>query len=429
MKTLLQNGTIIPMSDSEPRIIQGDIAVSGDTITQIADRIENFQADRVLDCSGRIIVPGFINAHTHLAMTLLRNYYDDMDLYTWLNDYIWPVEEKLTPEAVYRGSQLGVIESIRSGVTYFADMYFEQEQTIQAVAEGGIRAHIGATFMGDDSATRDRLPHLRDIIETWNGSHDGRISFDAAPHAIYTCSKGTLQAARDLAEEYGLSLHIHMAESEKEAADSMAEHGMTPFAYLDSIDFFSRPAYAAHCIYMEESDIQLCRDRKISIVHNPSSNLKLGNGIAPVQSFLNAGINVAMGTDGASSNNNLNLMEEMHIASLIAKGFTKDPTALNAYQTLRAATMGGAEALNESRRIGSLEPGKSADLVIIDTSSAHMTPKNNPISAVVYSAQAADIEAVMCRGKFLMQDSKLTELDEEEIIRKTEEAAGELLHH
>ncbi len=422
MKLLIKNGIIIPMAPSlhlAPLNMgsPGSIAVDGEQIIHVGSVPESFVPDRIIDASGKIVMPGLVNAHTHLSMGLLRNYADDLDLFTWLNEKIWPVEAHLREEDVYTGSLLGVLELIRSGVTAFADMYFFQQPTCRAVEEAGIRANIGATFFGDIRETEARLSDHERLHQVWNGAGNGRILIDTAPHSIYTCTSETLAAALEFSHVKNNRIHIHLSETRRENSDSRKAHGLSPTAYIEELGMLERPVYAAHCVHLDPGDMDILLRHNVIPVHNPSSNLKLGSGFAPVPEMFSRGLQPALGTDGASSNNNLNMMEELHIASLIHKGISGDPTVVSAYETLKMATISGARALGIDHLCGTIEPGKQADIIIIDTGTAHMQPLHDPISAVVYSAQAADVQTVLCAGKILMEDRRLMTIDEEKILR------------
>ncbi len=427
MNTLIKKAVIIPMTHDEHHWLKGDIGICDEHIAFVGETPPSFEADTIIDGSHSIVLPGLINAHNHLSMTLLRSYADDMELFTWLHDKIWPIEHKMGTEDIYWGSMLGLAEQIKSGITAFADMYFHPEETIKAVLQAGIRANIGATFMGDKADTEQRLPAAYDLHKQYNNCGNGRIAINIAPHAIYTCSTDTLRIVSTLAEELSSRIHIHLSESIRENQDCIKAHGKTPLEYLDSIDFFSVPTYAAHCVHLTEHDIDLCERLPIHVVHNPTSNLKLGNGIAPIPELLSRGIHPSLGTDGASSNNNLNIFEEINLAALIHKGNSGDPTTISAYRTLQMATIYGAEALGIDKKTGSLSPGKDADLIIINTDVPHLQPMHDPISAVVYSCQASDVDTVICQGKTLMGHRELLTLDEQTIIDRAVAAAHTLV--
>lgn len=432
MKLLICSGIVIPMTssltqDATELASVMDIAIDGKKIVSTGNIPDSFIPDRTIDAEGKIIIPGFINAHTHLSMGLFRNYANDLDLFTWLTKKIWPIEEKLNEQDIYTGSLLGTAELIRSGTTAFADMYFFQEASCEAVKKSGIRANIGATFFGDIGETEKRLPEHHALFKTWNNACDGRIHIDAAPHAVYTCSRETLTAARDFSLELNNRVHVHLSETAKENADALEQHHMTPTAYLESLGLLERPVYAAHCVHLNQDDMKILKSHNVSPVHSPSSNLKLGSGFAPVPRFSKLGLHTALGTDGASSNNNLNMIEEMHIASLIHKGISGDPKVVSAFETLRMATLYGAEALGIDSLCGSIEVGKDADMIFIDTNAVHLQPLHDPISAVVYSAQTSDIDTVMCQGKIIMENHSILTLDEDKIIRDAADTAKALL--
>jgi 5-methylthioadenosine/S-adenosylhomocysteine deaminase len=360
-------------------------------------------------------------------MTLLRNYADDMELFTWLTEKIWPLEEKMDQEHIYWGSMLGLAEQIRGGITCFADMYFHQRQTIEAVLQSGIRASVGATFMGDRKATLARLEDTRALHKDYNQAGEGKIQVDIAPHAIYTCTRDTLEIITDLAVELNSRIHIHISETLKELRDSLKEHGKTPPAYLEEIGLFRAPVYAAHCAHLHKDDYRIFDEYGVHPIHNPTSNLKLGSGFADLPKWLESGLEPALGTDGASSNNNLSMFEEIHLASIMHKGYLKDPTVVPAYQVLKMATIGGAKALGISDRVGMLEVGKEADLIIIGCDKPHLQPMNNPISTIAYCAGSSDVDTVICRGEMIMHNRELLKLDEQEILHKAAESAKSLI--
>jgi 5-methylthioadenosine/S-adenosylhomocysteine deaminase len=426
MKTVIRNGIIIPMDSALPETLRGDIAIDGRKIVSVGDVPAGFRADRSIDARNSIVVPGLINAHSHLAMVLLRNYADDMDLFTWLNEKIWPIEEKMTESHVFNASLLGAAELIRSGVTSYADMYFFQNETCRAVEQAGIRARIGAVFFGDKKDVEEKLPFLQKLYDEWNG-RDGRIHIDAAPHSAYTLSSEALKMSVEFAVKNNTRIHIHVSESKRETEENYEKHGVSPVEYLDQLGIFSRPVYAAHCVQLNDKDLDILKKHGVSPVHNPSSNLKLGNGFAPVSVMLEAGMHPALGTDGASSNNNLNMFEEIHLAAIIHKGAGGNPEAVTAYQALQMATIYGAEALGIDDVCGSLTPGKDADIILVDTDNTHLQPLNNPVAALSYSAQASDVHFVMCAGEVLMADGELKTVDEKEVLRKGAEDAAALM--
>ncbi len=427
MKTVITNGIIIAMDYSSPRVQKGNIAIDGRKVISVGDTPAGFKPDRTIDASGSIVLPGLVNAHCHLSMVLLRNYADDLDLFKWLNEKIWPIEAKMTESHVYNSSLLGAVELIRSGVTAFADMYFFQDQTCRAIEQAGIRARIGAPFFGDEKTMEQKLPTLQKLYDDWNGRDNGRISIDAAPHSAYTLTPGSLKMAVDFAEKNNTRVHIHISESKQETEENYEKHGVSPVEYLEETGLFNHPTYAAHCVQLNENDIDILKKHGVFPVHNPSSNLKLGNGFAPVPTMLERGMHPALGTDGASSNNNLNMFEEIHLAAIIHKASSGDPKAVSAYQALQMATIHGAEALGIEDVCGSLTPGKEADIILVDTDRTHLQPLHDPVAALSYGAQASDVHFVMCAGQVLMEEGIVKTIDEKKAIRKVVEDSADLI--
>ena len=426
MKTVLKNGTILTMETAEPELIYGDIGVDGDTIAFIGEQPDNFEADREIDAAGGIVMPGLVNAHTHIAMSLMRHYADDLPFWNWLFERILPVEEHLTGEHVYNGSMLSLVEMVRSGVTCFADMYFYMDQVAKATVKAGLRANLtrGLAFNGPEDLVK--LDESRRFYEDWNGKGEGRIMVDVGPHAIYTCPPEYLEKVVQMAEELDTGIHMHLSESRKECADSMKAYGKTPVAHSAEHGLFAGTTYAAHCVHINDDDIQILREYGVSVINNPTSNLKLGNGFAPITKLLEAGVNVGLGTDGSASNNNLNMFEELHVASLVNKGVTEEPTAVSAYTALKMATINGARALGLEEVTGSLRVGKKADIILIDKEAPHLYPRHSVSAGLVYAAQSSDVKTVLCNGEVVMQDRELTQLDEQGIYRKAEESATAL---
>jgi 5-methylthioadenosine/S-adenosylhomocysteine deaminase len=420
MKTLISNTTIIPMT-AEGYSLKGDIGIDGNKIAFTGTCPKGFVADKTVDGSSFIAMPALVNAHTHLSMELMRNYKDFAhDLQDWLGE-IFPIEAKLTETDILHASRLGIMESIQSGITTFNDMYFFQGATARAANEGGIRACIGLTLFGDLASTKERIEQgMRQLALPMERS-DGRVRLCIAPHAIYTCSDETYRYGHDWAREHGMPFHTHLAETRKEVEDCLAEHGKTPARYLYDLGCLEGTGNVlAHCVHMTKEDISLLAETGSTVVHNPSSNCKLASGIAPIASFAKAGINIALGTDGSSSNNNQNMFEEMHVASLLSTVSTMDPTAVSPYEILAMATINGAKAFGLDSEIGTLEPGKDADLILVDIEKSHLTPLNDPFSALVFSAQASDVDTVFCRGKVVMEHRQVCSLP----LRKTMDQAN-----
>lgn len=420
MKTLLKNLLIY----RDQKIEKGDLAIEGGRFTETG----GFTPDVTIDYHGkRIAIPGLINAHTHVPMGLFRNYADGLPLMEWLETKIWPAEEKLTHDDVYWGSMLGIAEMIRSGCTCFRDMYGTCSAVVRAADESGIRAVIGrgiVTTTGDEKFIKIRQCTAE--FEKYNGSGNGRIKIEFAPHAPYTCDDEHLLESYREAERLNTGYHTHLSESDDEIEGSQAQFGMGPVERLDRLGVLTNRTSAAHCVKLTDSEIQTLAERGVSVLYNPSSNYKLGNGFAPIKKMMQAGINIAIGTDGSSSNNNLNMLEEIHLAAMINKGVEQDPTFLRPCEVLDMATKNGAAAVMIDS-LGELKPGYHADLALIDTEVVHMVPLNNPLSALVYSAQGSDVTDTIVAGRFLMRERKLTTIDEAQLFERIREITAVLL--
>ncbi|MDD4082126.1 MAG: amidohydrolase [Sphaerochaetaceae bacterium] len=417
MKLLIKNALVIKM-DSEASTAIEDIGIVNSRIKYLG-KSSSFkdEFDEIIDARNMIALPAFVDAHTHLSMGYMRNYKDTSpDLFSWLNE-IFPIEAKLNDDDIYWGSLLGCAELIKGGCTTFADMYFNRDQTAKAVLEAGINANIGFTLFGDlaDSKRRykEEYPKIKPFVD-----HD-RIILDVAPHAIYTTTGESYVYGADFAKDIGGKLHTHLSETSKEVKDSIQSFNMTPATYLNSLGIFDKVGtYLAHCVHLTEEEINLIKGKDVSIVHNPSSNCKLASGIAPMKSYKNNGINLALGTDGASSNNNLNMMKELNLAALLASVSEMDTIAFKPFEILQMATLGGAKALGREKDLGTIEIGKKADIILINKNSLNMTPMNNVYSALVYSCSSENINTVISNGKILMKDRKLLTMDEKEICQK-----------
>lgn len=408
-------------------IEKGYIVIDGDTIQVVgAGNAPAGDYDQKLDGTNRLVLPGFINAHTHAAMTLLRGYADDMPLMEWLEQKIWPLEAKLTAEDVYWGTMLAIVEMIKSGTTCFADMYFFMNEAARAVEKSGIRAVLARGMMGVGPESELAFTESRVLFNRWNGAGNGRINIILGPHAPYTCPPDYMQRVMGLARELGVGLHIHLAETAGEAADSEKIYGRSPVAQMESLGLFNHQVLAAHCVHLTEPDIEILAQYQVGVVHNPESNMKLASGIAPVPQMLKAGIPVALGTDGASSNNNLDMLQELRTCALLHKVNTLDPTVLPAYQALEMATRNGAKALCLDGQIGQLEKGKKADLVLCKLDQAHLIPRYDLIANLVYSGQAADVDTVIIDGNIIMQDRIIRTFDEQEVLAQAKQAAARL---
>ncbi|MGE5277468.1 MAG: amidohydrolase, partial [Acidobacteriota bacterium] len=379
------------------------------------------------DARGKIVMPGLVNTHTHAAMTLLRGVADDMPLDRWLREKIFPAEAKnVSPEFVYEGTLLAALEMIRGGTTTFADMYYFEDDAARAVEKAGLRGVLGETWLDfpvpDHKDLAESLSYTEGFVRRWKGR--ARVVPAVAPHSSYTCSKETLLAARDFAVRHGIPILTHLAETAKEREDALAKWGKSPVAYEEEIGFFEGtgpgtgvPVVAAHCVAVDEADRAILKRRGVAVSHNPESNMKLASGIAPVAAMAKEGLLWALGTDGpAGSNNDLSMMEAMDFAGKLAKVSTGDPTVLPAADLVAAATRSGAAALGLADRLGSIEPGKRADLIALDVRNPHVEPFTDLDSTLVYSAKASDVTDVWVEGRRLLDNRRFTTLDEKAIL-------------
>ena len=405
------------------------VLIKDDLISEISPEIEEENIDKIIDAEGKILLPGLINTHTHLSMTLFRGLADDLSLDSWLNDHIWPMEANLNGDYCYIGALLGAVELIKSGTTTFSDMYFYMEDVARAVDEAGIRAVLsyGMIDFGDAEKRENEIKENLALFENCNGMADGRIKVFFGPHSPYTASEELLIKVRELADEYNMGIHIHVSETEKEINDISQEKGLRPFEYLDKIGFLGPDVVAAHSVWLSDNEIEIIKKNNVKVSHNPCSNMKLASGISPVSKLIENGICVSIGTDGASSNNNLDLIEELKTASLLQKVSTLDPKVLTSDEAIEMGTIKGAQALGLEDEIGSIEIGKKADIILIDTNSANMVPDSSSLSSnIIYSANGSNVDTTICNGKILMENKKLTVLDEQEIYKKARQAIKEL---
>ena len=417
---LLINGQVLAMDEAFTVHAGGAVAIRDGRILALGDIAGQFDAVDTVDCAGRVVMPGLVNAHTHAPMTLLRGLADDLRLDVWLMGYMMPVErEFVRPEFVALGTQLACAEMIRSGTTCFADMYYFEESVAEAAAAAGLRALCAQTvlkFPSPDAASfEDALARARDFIARWKG-HE-LIVPAVAPHAPYTCTTEILRLCAELACEFDVPLHTHLAETTFEVEQSRHEHGMPVVPWVKKQRLFDARVLAAHCVHVDDGEIRTLKDAGAGIAHNPTSNLKLGSGVAPVVKMLELGAAVGIGTDGTASNNDLDMFEEVRLAALLAKGMSGDPTALPARQALAMATRIGARAMHCDTITGSLEPGKRADLILVDLEQTHNVPRfgrdpNAVYAQLVYAGKAADVTDVMCNGRWLMRDRRLLTIDE-----------------
>ena len=378
---------------------KANVAIKGNRFSQI-DAPADTPAKKVIEADGMAILPPFYNTHTHAAMTLLRGYADDMPLQKWLTEYIWPFEEKLTSADIRKGSELAVREMIKSGTVFFSDMYFDIEETIDVVQRYGMRAAIGVTFV--ESHSKSQQSDKLEMLRHWVDPTGGRITLTVAPHAIYTVGPELLKKCSNTARELGLKLHIHVSETRQEVDDCIRDHGTTPVRYLDSLGLLGPEVVAAHAVHVDEEEVEILAARGVTISHCPCSNQKLASGTFPYQRVRQAGCRITLGTDGASSNNNLDMREEMKFAALIAKGASGDPQTMPAHEAMEIATRNGAEAFGIDA--GVIADGKLADAILIRLDDESLQPLHHLISNWVYATNSSVVDTVICDGRILMQN-------------------------
>jgi 5-methylthioadenosine/S-adenosylhomocysteine deaminase len=425
---LVAGGTVVTMNADRRILEDGAVAVMGDTIVAIGSRANieaKYSAAQTINASGKLVLPGFINGHTHVPMTLLRGLHDDVTLDEWLRKYIFPAEAKnVTEEFVRWGTRLAAAEQIRGGVTTFADMYYFEDAVAEETKAAGMRGVLGETILDfpapDNKSNPAMLEYTEKFLKRWQG--DALIHAAVAPHSIYTCSQKTLQDSAALARKYSVPILIHVAEMKKELDDSRAQNGTTPVQYLEKLGILGPDLVAAHCIFVDETDRKILAQRQVGCVHNPSSNMMLASGVAPVIEERMAGVAVGLGTDGpAGSNNDLDLMEEMDLAAKLQKITKMDPRALGAKAVVEMATIEGARALHMEKEIGSLEAGKKADLILIGLDAPNAVPMYDVYAQLAYALKGSDVETVVIGGRLVMRDKKLLTVDEAAAIAKARE--------
>ena len=422
---LVTGGTVVTMDAARTIYDDGAVAIRGDLIVAVGQRSEvegKYHAQETINARGKLILPGFINGHTHVPMALFRGLHDDVTLDEWLRKYIFPAEAKnVNQEFVRWGTRLAAAEQIRAGVTTFADMYYFEDAIAEETKAAGMRGVLGETFIDfpapDNRSEAETLAYTEKFLKKWQG--DALIHPACAPHSIYTCSRKTLQDAAALARKYHSAILIHVAEMKKEWEDSEKQNGMSPVEYLNTIGLLGPDVVAAHCIYVDEKDFQMLSEKQVGCVHNPSSNMMLASGVSPVAKLRAAGVRVGLGTDGpAGSNNDLDLMEEIDLAAKLAKITQMDPRALNAQTVVEMGTIDGARALHMEKEIGSLENGKKADLILISLDEPNAVPMYNIYAQLAYALKASDVETVVIGGRLVMRDRKLLTVDEEQAMAR-----------
>ena len=426
MKTLLKNAWIY----TPDGVLQdGYLAVDGTSITYVGAGRPEGEFDREKDMSGKLLLPGLVNAHTHAAMTLLRGVGTDLPLQKWLFDSVFPIEARLSGEDIRAGTALALLEMLSCGTTSFSDMYFFSPETVAQIRDSGMKANlcypVQAFDPADTFAKNESVRKQEQLHRDWHGAGEGRIRIDGCLHAEYTCNRDVAAGVAAWSRENGLRMHIHLSETEREHKDCLARYGRTPAQWMSELGVFDVPCAAAHCVWVTEEDRALLREKGVSVVHNPTSNMKLGSGFAPVPELLAEGVNVALGTDGAASNNNLNMLEEMHLAAVIHNGYRQDTALMAAPQVLEMATVNGAR-MQGRMDSGVLACGKRADIMAIDLDRPHLLPHLDTAGLVVYSAQAGDVCMTMADGQMLYENGEFLTLDRERIVWDAKAAAKRL---
>jgi len=425
---LITGGLVVTMDAGRVIYDDGAVAVNADTIVAVGPSAEidaKYIGSTTIGARGKLVMPGFINGHTHVPMTLFRGLHDDVTLDDWLRKYIFPAEAKnVTEDFVRWGTRLAAAEQIRSGVTTFADMYYFEDAVAEETKAAGMRGVLGETWIDfpapDNKNEAEMLRYTETFLKKWQG--DSLIHAAVAPHSIYTCSRKTLEDAARLARKYQSPILIHVAEMKKEWEDSEKRNGMSPVQFLDKVGVLGPDVVAAHCIFVDDADRKILARRQVGCVHNPSSNMMLASGISPAPEMRAAGIAVGLGTDGpAGSNNDLNLMEEIDLAAKLAKITKMDPLALHAKAVVEMATIEGARALHMEKEIGSLESGKKADLIVIGLDSPNAVPMYDVYAQLAYALKGSDVETVVIGGRVAMRDHKLLTVKEDEVVEKARE--------
>ncbi len=421
---------ILPMH-SDGIIKEGIITVKHGRITHVGrrDAAARIEATKTIDGRGKIALPGLINCHTHLSMTLFRGIAEDQPLQTWLRETIWPLEAKLQPEDVYTGALLGCLEMLKTGTTTFVDMYFHEDKVAEAVEEAGLRAVLSQAVIEtgnkdmDERIFRDSV----DFVKRFKTRADGGVIPRLGPHAVYSCSPELLKEVRRIATELKVGIHIHLAESLELARQIKTEHGLSEVQLLEGLGFLDSDVLAAHCIHLSDQEMATLAKHGVKISYNPVANMKLAQGTPRIHDLLEAGLIVGFGSDGPASNNSLDLLQTVKIGALLQKQHYHDPTVLPASTGLRMATIDGARALGLEKSIGSLEVGKKADIILVDLEKPHLTPIHDPYASIVYSASGSDVDTVIIDGEVVMEDREVKTLDEAEILEKAKKTAQNLL--
>lgn len=422
MTTLIKDAAVVlPNGKTQ----ENDIVIEVNKITSIGKAPADLKADNVINAKGKLAVPGFVNAHTHASMTLLRSYADDMNLMDWLNNMIWPIEAKMRKKDIYAGAMLAAVEMIKTGTTTFADMYGDMEQVAQMTIESGLRGVLSRGIIGVAPNGEQAFKENKELFDNYHGSADGRITVMFGPHAPYTCPPDFLRRVAEAAKARKADVHIHLSETKGEVDDCLKNYGKTPMEIMEDTGIFDCGTLGAHCVWLSDKDIEIMAKHNVRVAHNPGSNMKLASGIAPVPQLLKAGVCVGLGTDGASSNNNLDMLEEIRLAALLHKVNTLDPLAVPAFEALKMGTEYGAKAVG-LENLGRLEEGAIADITLFDMSGYAWQPKFDLISLLVYSAPSNSADTVIVDGRVLMEKGELKTLDEEKIIYEAAQSVARI---
>jgi len=431
--TIIRNAMVLTMDAGFHLFRKGTVLIEDDQIAAVGEEKDintGYENAEIIDGSGKLVMPGIVNTHTHIPMTIFRGYADDLSLHEWLYDYIFPVESAfINAENVVAGAELAIAEMIKSGTTTFNDMYYFADDIAQLADRTGIRAFLSEAIIDFPAPNSPNplkgLERGEMLMRKWN--HHSHITISSSAHSPYSCSKEYLVKARELSDMFKVPFNIHVAETRREYDQSIKKHGLSPVAYLDSIGALSDRTVAAHGVHVSEEDVRILARKGVSVAHNPECNMKLASGVAPVPQLLNAGVTVGLGTDGVASNNNMDMFEEMNSAAIIHKLNQKNPSVMDAQSVVYMATLGGARALGAEDQIGSLEVGKKADILILDMDQPHSHPVYNVYSLLVYSMRGSDVDTVLIDGKMVMKNKQLLNVNEKDVFAKVDKIAAEVM--
>lgn len=425
MSLLIKNIRILSMAEDVPNIVNSDIYIEDDKISDIGKELK-YNADKIIDGSNKIAMPGFINTHTHAAMSIFRGYKDELKLMDWLNKSIFPIEAKLKPEEVYNGVNISCLEMIKTGTTAFCDMYFHHEETIRAAEEAGLRGIVSCNFVDSTQNKEELIECVKNTYKVQK-EKNSTIQVGVTAHALYTCSPELIKKLIDVSIELKAPFIIHLAETQDETEIIKERYNTTPARLLYDLGIYNTHTILAHGIYIDDEDINLLKNVNGGISTNPISNCKLASGICDVVKLRNNGINVGIGTDGQGSTTTLDMFEEMRVCAYLQKLKYNDPTIIKAYDILKMATIEGAKVLGLENEIGSIELGKKADIILIDTNKPHLIPENDIATNLVYAANGADVDTVIINGKLIMHERKLLKLKEEKILENSRKIVNKVL--